>query len=351
MARWISGWAWAAVALPMFVSSAAFATEVSGAGSTFAFPVMAKWASAFKASRDVTVNYQSLGSGAGVKQVETKTVDFGVSDAPLTVGELDKFGLVQFPLVIGGAVPVVNLRGVGPGQLKLSGGVLADIYLGKITKWNDPAIVKLNAGIQLPNQAIAVVYRSDGSGTTYIWADYLSKVSPEWNEKVGVNMALDWPTGLGGKGNEGVAAVTARTAGAIGYLEYAYAKQNKMTYALVDCRDGTFVEPKKETFQAAAANADWSKAPGFNLMLTYQPGKDSWPITGTSFVLMHKVQDKPAIGKPLLEFFDWAFAHGAEMAESLDYVPIPSGVADLVRATWRDVIGTDQKPLWSAEAK
>jgi phosphate transport system substrate-binding protein len=274
-----------------------------------------------------------------------------VSDAPLTVAELDKFGLVQFPLVIGGAVPVVNLRGIGPGQLKLSGGVLADIYLGKITKWNDPAIVKLNAGIQLPDQAIAVVYRSDGSGTTYIWADYLSKVSPEWNENVGVNMALDWPTGFGGKGNEGVAAVTARTAGAIGYLEYAYAKQNKMTYALVDSRDGTFVEPKKETFQAAAANADWSKAPGFNLMLTYQSGKDSWPITGTSFVLMHKVQEKAAVGKPLLEFFDWAFAQGAEMAESLDYVPIPSGVADLVRAAWRDVKGPDQKPLWSAEAK
>ena len=324
------------------------AEEISGAGSTFVYPVLAKWANAYKGTAGFAVNYQSIGSGGGIKQIKTKTVDFGASDAPLPVSELDENGLLQFPIVMGGNVPIVNLAGIQPGQLKLTGPVLADIYLGKITKWNDPAITGLNAGVALPDQAIAVVHRSDGSGTTYIWADYLSKVSPEWKDKIGVSTSVEWPVGLGGKGNEGVSAIASRTAGAIGYVEYAYAKQNKLTYAQVKNHDGNFVEPKEETFQAAAASADWAKAPGLGLMLTDQSGKDSWPITGSTFVLMHKVQDHPDAGKTALQFFDWSYKNGAAMAEELDYVPMPAAVADLVRATWKGIKDSGGKPVWSA---
>jgi len=269
-------------------SGPAAALDISGAGSTFVYPILAKWADAYKTKAGVAVNYQSIGSGGGIKQIQSRTVDFGASDAPLPPAELDKFGLLQFPIVIGGDVPVVNLPGIAPGALKLTGPVLADIYLGKITNWNDKAIADLNAGLKLPDQAIAVVHRSDGSGTTYIWVDYLAKVSAEWKEKVGVSTAVDWPAGLGGKGNEGVAALTLRMSGAIGYVEYAYAKQNKMTYVQVRNKDGNFVEPNEKTFQAAAANADWAKAPAFFLMLTEQPGAESWRITGSTFILMYK---------------------------------------------------------------
>ena len=329
----------------------AAALDIAGAGSTFVYPILAKWADAYKTKAGVAVNYQSIGSGGGIKQIQSKTVDFGASDAPLPPEELDKFGLLQFPLVIGGDVPVVNLPGIEPGQLKLTGPLLADIYLGKVTKWNDKAITDLNPGLKLPDQAIAVVHRSDGSGTTYIWVDYLAKVSAEWKEKVGVNTSVQWPTGLGGKGNEGVAALTTRTAGAIGYVEYAYAKQNKMTFTQVQNKDGAFVGPSKDSFQAAAANADWAKAQAFFLMLTDQPGKASWPITGSVFILMYKAQDKPDSGKTALQFFDWAYQSGQSLAEELDYVPMPANVVKLVESTWGQIKGADSKPLWTASAQ
>jgi phosphate transport system substrate-binding protein len=327
------------------------AVDIAGAGSTFVYPILAKWADAYKTKSGIAVNYQSIGSGGGIKQIQSKTVDFGASDAPLPPDELDKFGLLQFPLVIGGDVPVVNLPGIEAGKLRLTGPLLADIYLGKITKWSDKAITDLNPGMKLPDQAIAVVHRSDGSGTTYIWVDYLAKISPEWKQKVGVNTSVQWPTGLGGKGNEGVAALTGRTPGAIGYVEYAYAKQNKMIYARVQNKDGAFVEPNKSSFQAAAANADWAKAPAFFLMLTDQPGKESWPITGSVFILMYKAQDKPESAKTALQFFDWVYNNGDKMAEELDYVPMPGSVVKLVEATWSQIKGTDDKPLWTASAQ
>ncbi|HEX7968476.1 MAG TPA: phosphate ABC transporter substrate-binding protein PstS, partial [Stellaceae bacterium] len=269
------------------------ATEISGAGATFPYPIYAKWAEAYKAKTGISMNYQSIGSGGGIKQITAKTVNFGASDMPLKPEELDKNGLTQWPMIMGGVVPVVNVRGIQPGQLKLDGPTLADIYLGKITKWDDAAIKKLNPDAKLPSMAIAPIYRSDGSGTTFIYTNYLSKVSPEWSEKVGNNTSVEWPTGIGGKGNEGVAALSARTAGAIGYVEYAYALQNKLTYAKLVNKEGNAVEPDSNSFQAAAANADWQTAPGFYLLLTDQPGKESWPITGASFILVHKTQEKP----------------------------------------------------------
>jgi len=259
------------------VGSAANAAEISGAGATFPYPIYAKWAEAYKAKTGVSMNYQSIGSGGGIQQIKKKTVNFGASDAPLKPAELDEAGLTQFPMIMGGIVPVVNLPGVKPGEMKLTGPVLADIFLGKVAKWNDPAIAKLNPSVKLPDQAIAVVHRSDGSGTTYNFADYLAKVSPEWKDKVGVNTSVEWPVGLGGKGNEGVSAVTSQTAGSIGYVEYAYALQNKMTYALMGNKEGNFVAPNAASFQSAAANADWKGTPGYALLLTDQPGKDSWP--------------------------------------------------------------------------
>jgi phosphate transport system substrate-binding protein len=351
MSTWSSSLRNALTALAVAFATPAGAADIAGAGSTFVYPILSKWADAYKTKTGVAVNYQSIGSGGGIKQIQSKTVDFGASDAPLPPDQLDKFGLLQFPLVIGGDVPVVNLPGVEPGKLKLTGPMLADIYLGKITKWTDKAIADLNPGVKLPDQAIAVVHRSDGSGTTYIWVDYLAKVSPEWKEKVGVNTSVQWPVGLGGKGNEGVAALTSRTPGAIGYVEYAYAKQNKMIYTQVRNKEGAFVEPNMASFQAAAANADWAKAPAFFLMLTEQPGKESWPITGSVFILMYKAQDKPESGKTALQFFDWAYTNGQQLAEELDYVPMPANVVKLVENTWSQIKGADSKPLWTASAQ
>lgn len=323
------------------------AVDISGAGSTFIFPVLEKWGEAYTAKTSVSVNYQSIGSGGGIRQIEGRTVDFGASDAPLRPEELDKFGLLQFPVVIGGDVPVINVSGIGSGQLKLTGPVLADIYLGKITKWDDPAIAELNPGLSLPDQAITVVHRSDGSGTTYIWADYLAKVSPEWKTKVGVNAAVEWPTGAGGRGNEGVAGLVSRTPGAIGYVEYAYAKQNKMAVAELRNKDGNFAEPGEKSFDAAAANTNWAGTPGFFLILTDQPGANSWPVTGSTFILMAKAQEKADTAKAVLQFFDWAYNQGAGLAESLDYAPIPANVVAGIEAGWKDIKGADSKPIWA----
>jgi len=322
------------------------AAEISGAGATFPYPIYAKWAEAYAAKTGLKMNYQSIGSGGGIKQISAKTVDFGASDMPLKPADLEKEGLTQFPMVMGGVVPVVNLQGIQPGQLKLDGKVISDIYLGKITKWNDPAIASLNSGLKLPDQAIAPVYRSDGSGTTFIFTHYLSEVSPEWKEKIGENTSVEFPTGIGGKGNEGVSAMASRTSGAIGYVEYAYAKQNKLTYALLRNKDGQFVTPDSQAFQSAAANADWSKVQDFYLLLTNQPGKDSWPITGATFILMHKEQSKPETAREAIDFFDWAYHNGGQMAEELDYVPMPESVIKLVEQRWQQIKGPDGKPVW-----
>jgi phosphate transport system substrate-binding protein len=336
-----------AAALAALLLSSAQAAEISGAGATFPYPIYAKWAEAFKAKTGVAMNYQSIGSGGGIKQIEAKTVDFGASDVPLTPEDLARNGLAQFPMIMGGIVPVVNLKGVEPGRLKLTGPVLADIFLGAIVKWNDKRIADLNAGLALPNQAIAVVHRSDGSGTTYNFADYLAKVSSDWQSKVGVNTALEWPAGLGGKGNEGVAALVSRTDGAIGYVEYAYALQNKMAYALVENKDKAFPRPGNASFQAAAANADWAAAPGFFLILTDQPGKQSWPIAATSFILMHRTQDKPESARQVLAFFDWSFKNGQTLAEGLDYVPFPDKVVNLIEERWKQEIkAADGTLVW-----
>jgi phosphate transport system substrate-binding protein len=317
-------------------SSAVFAQDVTGAGASFPAPVYAKWADAYNKATGARINYQSVGSGAGMKQIVAKTVDFGASDAPLKDEELAKDGLVQFPMVIGGVVPVVNIKGIAPGQLKLNGQVLGDIYLGKITKWNDPAITALNAGVALPDAAIAPVRRADGSGTTFNFTNYLSKVNAEWKAKVGEGTAVNWPTGAGGKGNEGVSAFVQRLPNSIGYVEYAYAKQNKMSFTLLQNQAGTFVAPDDDTFKAAAANADWNKS--FYQVLTGQPGKDSWPITAATFIMMHKVQDKPVNATNALKFFSWAYTDGDKMAADLDYVPMPDSVKVLVRKLWADSI-------------
>lgn len=308
------------------------AQDVTGAGATFPAPIYAKWADAYNKATGARINYQSVGSGAGIRQIQAKTVDFGASDMPLVDAELQKQGLIQFPTVIGGVVPVVNVKGITPGQLKLTGAVLGDIYLGKVTKWNDAAIAALNPGVALPDAAIAVVRRADGSGTTFIFTNYLSKVNADWKAKVGEGTAVNWPTGAGGKGNEGVSAFVQRLPNSIGYVEYAYAKQNKMSYALLRNQAGNFVAPDDTAFKAAAAGADWSKS--FYQILTEQPGKDSWPITGATYILMHKAQDKPANATNTLKFFDWAYNQGDKMAEDLDYVPLPASVKALVRKQW-----------------
>ncbi|MBE0626988.1 MAG: phosphate ABC transporter substrate-binding protein PstS [Burkholderiales bacterium] len=339
----------ALLALGICTASTATAANITGAGATFPYPVYAKWAEAYKAKTGTSMNYQSIGSGGGIKQIKAKTVDFGASDAPLKPAELEKDGLVQFPAVMGGVVPVVNIEGVKPGEMKLSGKALADIYLGKIKKWSDPAIAELNKGMKLPDTAITVVNRSDGSGTTFIFTNYLSKVSPEWKEKVGNDKSVAWPaaTGAGGKGNEGVASFVQRLHGAIGYVEYAYAKQNKMAYTLLQNREGNFVKPDDKSFQSAAAGADWKNAPGFYEILTDEPGKDSWPITGATFILVHKSQMNPATAKEVLKFFDWAYKEGDKLALELDYIPMPDDVVKLVQAEWkskiRDMAG---KTIW-----
>jgi phosphate transport system substrate-binding protein len=328
-------------------TNAAEIKNISGAGATFPYPVYAKWAEAYANETGVKMNYQSIGSGGGIKQIKAKTVDFGASDAPLEPQELDEAGLMQFPMVMGGVVPVVNIPGIKPGDIKLSGEVVANIFLGNIKKWNDSAIAALNKGLKLPDTDISVVHRSDGSGTTWIFTNYLSKISSTWADKVGNDKAVAWPTGVGGKGNEGVASYVGRIKGSIGYVEYAYALQNKMSYALLQNKDGNFVAPTSESFQAAAANADWSNAPGFYMVLTDQPGKDSWPITGATFILVYKTQEKPDNARAVLSFFDWSYQHGDKMAEELDYVPMPDSVAELVEQTWaKDIKDQSGKPVW-----
>jgi phosphate transport system substrate-binding protein len=334
------------LAAALMTVGTAFATDITGAGATFPYPIYAKWAEAYKAKTNVGMNYQSIGSGGGIKQIIAKTVDFGASDMPLKPEALDKDGLMQFPAVMGGVVPVINVNGIEAGQLKLDGAVLADIYLGKITKWNDPAIVALNAGAKLPDDAITVVHRSDGSGTTFIFTNYLSKVSEDWKTAVGEGTAVSWKVGTGGKGNEGVASYVQRIKNSIGYVEYAYALQNKMTYTQLKNREGQFVKPDDSSFKAAAAGADWEHAPGFYELLTNEPGKASWPITGATFILMHKVQDKPESAHSVLSFFDWAYSNGGEMAASLDYVPMPDKVQKLVRNAWKQIKGADGKAIW-----
>ena len=316
--------------------SAALAQDMTGAGATFPAPVYVKWADAYHKATGARLNYQSIGSGAGIQQIRAKTVDFGASDMPLTDEQLAKDDLVQFPTVIGGVVPVVNIHGVAAGQMRLTGQALGDIYLGKITKWNDPALRALNPGLALPDAAISPVRRADGSGTTFVFTNYLSKVDADWKSRVGEGTAVNWPTGVGGKGNEGVSAFVQRLPNSIGYVEYAYAKQNKMAYALLRNRDGVFVAPDADNFKAAAAGADWSKT--FHQILTEQPGKDAWPISGATFILMHQRQDKPELAAQVLKFFDWAFANGDKMAAELEYVPLPGAVKDLVRKSWATTI-------------
>ena len=322
------------VAAALVWAGASMAQDVTGAGATFPAPIYAKWADAYNKATGARINYQSIGSGAGIRQIKAKTVDFGASDMPLVDADLAKDGLIQYPTVIGGVVPVVNIKGITPGQVKLTGAVLGDIYLGKITKWNDAALTALNPGVPLPDDAIAVVRRADGSGTSFIFTNYLSKVNPEWKAKVGEGTAVNWPTGAGGKGNEGVSAFVQRLPNSIGYVEYAYAKQNKMSYVQMRNKDGAYVPPTDSAFKAAAAGADWAKS--FYQILTEQPGKDSWPITGATYILMYKQQDKPVNASNTLKFFDWAYVNGDKMADDLDYVPLPATVKDLVRKQWAD---------------
>ncbi len=332
-----------AASAALLITAPATAQDVTGAGASFPAPLYAKWASEYAKTSGNKVNYQSVGSGAGIRQIDAKTVDFGASDMPLKDEELAKKGQLQFPTVIGGVIPVVNIQGVAPGQLKLTGALIANIYLGKVTKWSDPAITALNPGVKLPDAAIAPVRRADGSGTTFLFTNYLSKVSTEWKDKVGEGTAVNWPTGAGGKGNEGVAAFVARLPNSIGYVEYAYVKQNKMTYALLQNRDGAFVQPSDTAFKAAAAGADWSKS--FYQILTNQPGKDAWPITGATFILVHKVQDKPANAAGTLKFFAWAYANGDKMADDLDYVPMPNSVKATIEKTWADIKDASGKSI------
>ena len=328
------------------LSISAQAAEVTGAGASFPAPIYAKWADAYQKATGNKINYQSIGSGGGIKQITARTVDFGASDMPLNAEALAKDGLVQFPTVIGGVVPVVNLADIKPGQLKLTGAVLADIYLGKILKWNDKALVELNPGLKLPDQDIGVVRRADGSGTTFIFSNYLSKVSPEWKQKVGEGTAVQWPVGLGGKGNEGVSAFVMRLPGSIGYVEYAYAKQNKMTHAILKNAAGNFVAPDDLAFKAAAANADWTKS-AFAEILTEQSGKEAWPITGATFILMHKLEEKPAQAAEALKFFEWSYKNGGKLAEELDYVALPDSLVKLIHASWEQIKDSSGKTVYS----
>ncbi len=320
--------------------------DISGAGATFPYPIYAKWADMYKKETGTSLNYQSIGSGGGIKQIKARTVTFGASDQPLKPEELEAAGLTQWPQVIGGIVPVVNLDGVAPGELALDGNVLAKIFLGEIKSWDDAAIKKLNPKAKLTAQAIAVVHRSDGSGTTFNFTNYLSKVSADWKAKVGENSAVEWPVGLGAKGNEGVASTVANTKGAIGYVEYAYAKQNKMTFVKMVNKDGKVVAPTSESFQAAAANADWAKSPGFYQILTDEPGAKSWPITAATFILLPKQPQDAAATAEALKFFGWAFAKGGKAAEELDYIPLPEPVVALIKKSWAaNVKDADGKPL------
>ncbi|MDN5843738.1 MAG: phosphate ABC transporter substrate-binding protein PstS [Alcaligenaceae bacterium] len=323
------------------------AADITGAGASFPYPIYAKWSAQYHKETGNRVNYQSIGSGGGQQQIIAKTVDFGASDDPMKGEALEKNDLVQFPAIIGGTVPVVNVEGIKPGELKLTGSLIADIFLGKVSKWNDPAIVALNKDLKLPAKSIVVVHRSDGSGTTFGWTNYLSQVSAEWKDTVGEGKAVKWPTGQGGKGNEGVAAYVRQLKNSIGYVEYAYAKQNKLSWAQVQNRDGKFVQPSQSAFAAAAANADWDSAPGMGVVLNNEPGAESWPITAASFILMHAKQDDSVRALEVLKFFDWAFKNGAESAAELDYVPLPDEVTAKVRSIWSArIMGPDGKAVW-----
>ena len=322
---------------------------ISGAGATFPAPIYARWAQDYQQQVGASLNYQAIGSGGGIKQITAKTVDFGASDKPLKPADLDKAGLYQFPTVVGGVVPIMNLTGVSPGQLHLTGSVLASIFLGQITKWNDPQIAGLNPGASLPNLPITVVHRSDGSGTSFLFTSYLSMVSPAFGQKVGASDAVQWPTGLGGKGNDGVAAFVKQTAGSIGYVEFAYARQNNMVYADMQNHDGAFVAPTAQNFAAAAAGADWTKAPGNYMLLLNQPGANAWPITGATFILVYRQQSDAAKGKAVLAFFDWAYKNGDAAAASLDYVALPDPVKAMVRSQWSGITGPDGKPVYTPQ--
>ncbi len=326
-----------------FIATGVQAQEITGAGATFPAPLYAKWASDYNKSTGVKVNYQSIGSGGGIKQIDSKTVDFGATDMPLTDDVLKTKGQMQFPTVIGGVVPILNVAGIAPGQLKLTGTLLADIFLGKVSRWNDPALKAINPGVNLPDTAIAQVRRADGSGTTFLFTNYLSKVSPDWKAKVGEGTAVSWPVGAGGKGNEGVAAFVSRLPNSIGYVEYSYVKQNKLNYALVQNSAGNFVKPEDDTFKAAAAGADWAKS--FYQILTNQPGKDSWPLSGATFILMHTSQDKPANGTEALKFFNWAYANGEKSAADLDYVPMPPAAVAAIQKAWGEIKDTSGKAI------
>jgi phosphate transport system substrate-binding protein len=332
-----------------FGATLARAADISGAGATFPYPIYSKWADAYKKETGNGLNYQSIGSGGGIKQIQNKTVTFGASDAPLKGEDLEKFGLAQFPMVMGAIVPVINLEGIKPGELVLDGPTIAKIFLAEIKSWDDPAIQKLNAGVKLPKQPIVVVHRSDGSGTTYNFVYYLSDVSPDWKTKVGINTSVEWPAGIGAKGNEGVANNVANTKGSIGYVEYAYAKQNKLTHTKMINKDGKVVAPDSGSFQAAAANADWNSKPGYGVVLANQPGEKSWPMTAATWILMHKKPQDPAAATEALKFFAWSFAKGDKMAEELDYVPMPDKVVADIEKTWASEIKDDSgKPLFVA---
>ena len=326
-----------------FIATGVQAQEITGAGASFPAPLYAKWASDYNKQTGVKVNYQSVGSGGGIKKIDSKTVDFGATDMPLTDDVLKTKGQMQFPTVIGGVVPILNVAGIAPGQLKLTGPLLADIFLGKVSRWNDPAIKAINPGVNLPDAAIAQVRRADGSGTTFLFTNYLSKVSPDWKAKVGEGTAVNWPVGAGGKGNEGVAAFVARLPNSLGYVEYSYVKQTKLNYALVQNAAGNFVKPEDDTFKAAAAGADWAKS--FYQILTNQPGKDSWPLSGATFILMHTSQDKPANGSETLKFFNWAYANGEKSAADLDYVPMPTAAVAAIQKAWGEIKDTSGKAI------
>lgn len=325
----------AVTALAVAVSGSAQAADITGAGSTFVFPILSKWSAEYSVKNGARVNYQSIGSGGGITQIRGATVDFGASDAPMKPAELTKLGMGQFPLVIGGIVPVVNIDGVKPGQIQFTGPLLADIYLGKIKTWNDPAIAKVNPDLKLPSAAIVVVHRSDGSGTTFNWVNYLSKVSPEWRDKVGEGTAVEWPVGIGGKGNEGVAAFVNQTKNSIGYVEYAYVLQNKMTFGLVQNKAGKFIKPDAASFQAAAASADWATAQDFYLIMTDAPGDAAYPVAATVFIIMYKMPKEPARAKTAIEFFRWALENGQKQASDLDYVPLPASLVQQIEAYWK----------------
>ena len=337
------------VAVAAFASMAqpVVAADISGAGATFPYPLYAKWADAYKKETGIGLNYQSIGSGGGIKQIQAKTVTFGATDAPLKGEQLEKDGLVQFPMVMGGLVLVVNVEGVTPGQMVLDGPTVAKIYLGEIKTWNDPAIAKLNPDMKLPAQPIIVVRRSDGSGTTFVFTDYLSKISADWKSKVGSSTAVEWPVGIGAKGNEGVANNVMQAKGAIGYVEFAYAKQNKMSHTRMINKAGKTVEPSTPSFQAAAANADWKSRPGFGIDLNDQAGDATWPITSPTFILMHKKPKDPAAAASALKFFDWAYRKGDQMAADLDYIPMPANVVEMVEASWTQIVDDSGKPVFT----